>query len=257
MALSLPDLPAELLLEIVDSLEPSQRRKTMEQLRATHPQIDEKIVHAYALKYHRSVTLHLNRTSLTRFEKIATGYLGANIESVSVSLSGLIRMNIHHPDSECTDTEAVALNSWLPEPSKSRDAWESSGTGFIWETNRCRLDEDFFEFIGDGSCAALLDRTLPKLQNMSSLTIHPVSVPINLGYTQSQEMGDRWRMVMKIMLSAVFNHCRSLQLLNIKRNNSLTGLSTPVFDLAGISSERLRSIKDLAFDLDVGPIQSK
>jgi hypothetical protein len=30
MALSLPDLPAELLLEIVDSLEPSQRRKTME-----------------------------------------------------------------------------------------------------------------------------------------------------------------------------------------------------------------------------------
>lgn len=113
MAPSLPDLPAELLLMIVGDLPSSERRKTMEQLRATHPQIDEKIVYHYAMEYHKSVTLHLNRTTLTNFESIVTGYLGANIQSLNVDLSDLIAENVHHPDSDSdsTDSEAEALTT--------------------------------------------------------------------------------------------------------------------------------------------------
>jgi hypothetical protein len=174
MAPSLPDLPAELLLEIVGSLTPSERRKTMEQLRATHPQIDEKIVHHYAMEYHKSVTLHLNRTTLTSFGSIVTGYLGANIQSLSVDLSGLIGANTHHPDwdfgSDSADSEAQFLKT-ANDRCKVKDLKIDDS----WETKTCGLDEVFFEFIADGSYAALLDRTLPKLQNMSSLTTRPDS----------------------------------------------------------------------------------
>lgn len=220
MAPSLPDLPAELLLMIVGDLPSSERRKTMEQLRATHPQIDEKIVHAYASEYHRSVTLHLNRESLTSFESVVSGHLGANIQSLSIDISYLIGTNVHHPKSDCV--------------------------------SKVRLAEIFFTFIADGSCAALLDRTLPKLQNLSSLKIHPISATTNLDFTQTQYLKRRWRIVMKVMLFAVFNHCRSLQLLNIERDDEYYHMTIPVLDVAGFSSERLLSIKNLAFDLDSG-----
>jgi hypothetical protein len=165
MALSLPNLPAELLLEIADSLEPSQRRKTMEQLRATHPQIDEKIVHAYVLKYHKSVDLYLERAKLTSFQSIAASYLGANIESLSINLSDLLKVKTHRPESDSTDIEeSVAME-------------EARTPG---QTEKYYFNEDFFNFITDGSCTALFERTLPKLQNNSSLTIRPVRVPVNL-----------------------------------------------------------------------------
>jgi hypothetical protein len=183
MAPSLPDLPAKLLLEIVRGLAPSLQRKAMEQLHATHPQIDEKIVRAYASEYHKSVTLHLDRTSLTRFESVVSGYLGVNIQSLSVDLSGLLGANSHHYDSnfdsnsDSADSEAEAFKTvydlWKPENS--------------WTTGEICLDKNFLEFIADGSCATLLNRTLPKLQNMPSLTIRRISEPSDFNLKQFVE----------------------------------------------------------------------
>ena len=248
MALSLPDLPAELLLEIVGSLTPSERRKTMEQLRATHPQIDEKIVYHYATEYHKSVTLHLDRTTLTRFESVVSGYLGVHIKSLFVDLSGLLGANLHTSDSDSgsgsgsdtADSKAEALKTVY-------DPWEIK---ISRKTRRTYLDKYFFGFIADGSCAALLDRALPKLQNLSSLTIRRISEPTD--FKMQHDEIKSWRIVVRVMLSAVFNHCRSLQLVNIERNDTWTKMTIPVLDIAGFSSEGLRLIKDLAFDVHVG-----
>lgn len=249
MAPTLPDLPAELLLEIVGNLTPSERRKTMEQLRATHPQIDEKIVRAYASEYHRSVALHLNRTSLTSFESIAKGYLGANIQSLSIDLSGLIRAIVHRPDSnsDSTDIEVMALKT-VQEPQTIGDSRA---------TRKTCLDENFFRFLVDGSCAALLIRMLPNLQSMSSLIIRRVPRSSNFDMNQWKDLINRWRLVLRIMFSAVFNHCRPLQLLNIERNDDYPSSTIPILDVASFSPECLPSIKDLAFDLDVSSIYGK
>lgn len=236
MAPSLPDLPAELLLEIVKSFPSYLHRHAMELLRATHPQINEKIVHAYAFKYHRTVTLYPDRTKVTRLQSIAAGYLGGNIESLSIDLMNFVRVETRKTDSDSTDAEVVD--------------WRVQRYGE--DKMKYNFDDDLFTFVTDGSCTTLLEKTFPEMHNMSSLTIHSGRCFREFNEKQIEELKARWRLLLRIILSAVFNHCRPLQTLRIERYCPTVTMSIPILDLAGISADRLSSIKELAFDLDVG-----
>ncbi|KAF3052794.1 hypothetical protein E8E11_011653 [Didymella keratinophila] len=115
MAPSLPDLPAELLLKTIESLESDwDRTFLLKQLWNTSSQINEKLVYHLGTKKFQKIRMGVNRKQLTLLPVIARGHLGTYVRYLTLLTRPLVIADDFLSDEETTD---ASVGSWYSEKS--------------------------------------------------------------------------------------------------------------------------------------------
>jgi hypothetical protein len=178
MAPSLPELPAELLLKIIESevepekhpdldfvsFKPSEMQKRMYiALRSTCREINAKVVYFFGSKYFKNVRVQLNEVGMEKLQAISHSPFRAHVCGLNIFVSTLFHQILLDGESDTTDASQC---SWYGE---------SAMGDMDIENCKCSFNESLAEFISDGSCGRMLGQALTEFNNLSSFSFrHPM-----------------------------------------------------------------------------------
>ncbi|KAH4333034.1 hypothetical protein HBI71_104510 [Parastagonospora nodorum] len=164
MAASLPSLPAELLLHIIEcgpdprllkggyrglpfhisGIMPDNQRSMLIALRTTCVELNAKLAYFFGSKYLKDIIGSLSEPGLLRLQEISKGPLRVHVQRVTIAVSTLFQQHFYETDSDSTDATQC---SWY-----SKSALEEMDVQYC----ECNFVESVAQFVADGSCSRLL-----------------------------------------------------------------------------------------------------
>ena len=243
MAPALPNLPAELLLKIIDCEESLNEQKHLfTTLRATCREINAKVVYFFGSKYFRKVRVKLNEAGILRLQAISKGPFSCHVHGISIDVGTLFEQIICGHESDTTDASQC---SWYSE----------SAMGDLDIGNcKCSFNESVANFITDGSCSQVLSPALLEFHNLKSFSIIPPIVVGRMVEEKMEGIESRWLMASKTVLAAVFTGAVALEQFSIEQTFDSLPMPLSALEMAAIHwpkwSDSLRKLQlDLVNDL--------
>jgi hypothetical protein len=257
MAPSLPDLPAELLLKIIESdvepeehpylwyssITPSKKQKFMYiALRSTCREINAKVVYFFGSKYFRTVRFKVDQTNLVRLQAISQGTLGVHVQSIEADVSTLLEYETVETDAESTDASPT-IDSWYS--TQQQNIYE------IWQFY-FSFNEDVVDFVASGACDQILSQAMAAFHNLKTFTIRPPDIMGRMKEVKMRDLLSRWLLVSKTLLSCALSHGVTLEALVTERDPDEKPLPVPLSALDSTMIGRLQSsLRKLQLDLDI------
>jgi hypothetical protein len=175
MAATLPNFPAELLLNICELADKPQ--VCYRQLCATSSAISDKIVWSQGQRLYRQSELSLNAAGFEQFHAISCGQLAFHVPSVTTSCYALL------------DHESIRYRSGYTRQNNGPDAGEPT----IRERfHKIHFDDSAFDRSRNGKCDELLRSALVMLPNLTRIciirqcTIKANPLSVELGVTRAK-----------------------------------------------------------------------
>tara|TARA_R110002003_G_scaffold191_19_gene14857 strand:- start:23164 stop:23910 length:747 start_codon:yes stop_codon:yes gene_type:complete len=237
MAPSLLDLPAELLLKIVEDGSPFWQESAYNALRATCREANGKLVHFFASKYFQKLRPSLTVSHLQCLHGISKNSIGSYVQTVELSVSTLFTHI--HVDPDCESTDASRC-SWYTEEQLSR-------VGFM--SDQFRFNEEVMDFMADGSCASMLGEALSGLPILKCLTIRPPTVHGRMKAAKLDDIRSRWMLACKIILSAIFSRETTVQELTFTSGQCYLAVPISALDVTATHATHSVAMSKLCLDL--------
>lgn len=219
MAATLPGLPTELLLHIIEmeSEQPIQRHLSkngstlpMQQrlfaaLRATCAEIDIKLSHFFAAKHLTKIKASLSQTGISYLETIAKQWFCSHVQTIWINADSLFAQRFYEYTSDAADA--------------SRCSWYGSAAYNDMDIQycKCTFDEGVADFIADGSCGRMLRAVLSSFQNLKCLWIIIPMVNGEVVEEKLQAIQSRWAMASQVLFDVVLTDMPTLQEFAVKK----------------------------------------
>ncbi|KAF2829657.1 hypothetical protein CC86DRAFT_403004 [Ophiobolus disseminans] len=174
MAPNLPDLPGELLLNIVEQSQFWEHMGLISNLRAVCREMNAKLVYIFGC-----FTSKL----------FAARILGAYIQSLSVDVTILLTKTSRESETDSSDASEC---SWYPE--EIREA-------YMLEHEYFKFDEAVTDFVLNGSFVNILGQSLITLPNLQDVSIQPPFVRTGIKHNKPQDIRSRWSIVVESTLT--------------------------------------------------------
>jgi hypothetical protein len=239
MAASLPGMPAELLLEIIES-EPyaPDQKYLFTTLRATCSQINAKIVYFFGSRYVKHAEFSLSEASFLRLQAHSKSSLSVHLPRITIDGVTLFTERFREYDSDTTDS---SQSSWY-----TKDQLKSIGV------EKCifTFSESIANFMVSGSCSQMLIAALPRFLNLKAFRISPPYYAGEMIAKKLQEIESRWLVASKILLAAVVAGNIGLEEFAIERGYDELQLPLSALDItAGHWSKSSSSLQRLQLEL--------
>lgn len=232
MTSALQELPAELLLHIIENLttptfsddsltaceEKGNEMKLFMKLRATCVAINTKIVYFFASGYLKDITIQFSHDSLSRLQQISESLLRVHVQCITITA-----LDIFSPD--------VALYESLMDI-------PDYGYGGL-ECDEFTLNESFMDSIVDGSYGRILAESLAESRQLKALRITPPAATegmrLKMGSEMLKEIRTRWALTVKVLLHAVSAGIHSLGAFVINHPEGSIGCPLSALDMAVVN----------------------
>jgi hypothetical protein len=192
MAVSLPPLPTELLLKVIESERiPVDRKRLFSTMRVTCAELSSNLVHFFGSEYFRTIRVEISQSTFLQLRSISKGPLRVHFQDVVIGITTLFEQNFFETTSDETDA--------------SQCSWYSEGTFADMDVRYCECSfvESIVEFIADGSFSRMLCAALSGFSNLKTFTIAPPSAPDEFVKGKIIEINIRWSIACKVLLNAV------------------------------------------------------
>jgi len=203
---SLPGLPAELLLKIIETEAlPEEQKRQFSRLRATCREINAKVVYFFGSKYFKKLKVKLNETGLLRLQAISRGPLRIHVHNMRIDVATLFDQVVFSHDSDTTD---ASLCSWY-----SDTAMGDMDIGNF----KCEFNESVANFIMDGTCSQVLSPALLQFKNLKTFKINEPVVMGRMVKEKMEGIESRWLMASKVVLASAFAGIVALEQFSVEQ----------------------------------------
>ncbi|KAI8935012.1 hypothetical protein NX059_008678 [Plenodomus lindquistii] len=186
MAASLPGLPAELLLNIVETERYFwKQRPILATLRALNHETNNKLVDFYGDRHCSHIEVELNRKGILQIQAIARSRLRFHVESIVVECDTILDERSCNPDSESSDAEDCSFY-----PGRER-------------YTKIKFDEDVAEIVGSGLVISALRQALPNLPELEAFSVRGPTIMGSMEKEKTTDVKGRWLIAAKSLLGAV------------------------------------------------------
>jgi len=246
MAPNLPDLPAELLLKIVDSYRSSHMHKHLiSNLRAACRETNAKLVYFLGSAYFQDVNVKLEKEQMLHFQVVCSGHLGPHIKGICVDATTLITETNRNSD---TDSTNASLCSWYSEDTRN-------------DLYLCHdyfaFDEKVTDFVLTGSFATILGQSLTRLPNLERFSIQSPSVYNTLNRTKVKDLKRRWLIAAESALTQGLARVSKLQELVTECGESLAPTPVSALRIMTIHGYGMGALRKLHLELDIDVSKSE
>jgi hypothetical protein len=168
MAASLPGLPAELLVKIVENeaiheAMPFRQRLLLVEIRTTCREIHAKLIYFFGSRYLKDIEIKLAGLGMRKLQAIVDSPLRVHVRETTIDLMTLFKMRYLNDHPDTTDA--------------SQSSWYSSSAMCDMDISKCEcsFNKDVANIIVDGSISQMLSPALSKFANLTSVSITPIS----------------------------------------------------------------------------------
>ena len=208
MAPSLPGLPTELLLKIIQHPYPYVQISTYIALRATCRELNEKLVYYFDSEYFDLIKISLSKQEMLQLHAISKGHLATHVTAVEVDVSILFKHVRIDMEEESTDASRC---SWFGKRDMDRFEWSMA--------DKFYFDEDVADFIATGTCSQLLGEAMSGLPNVTSLVVYPPTYYRGMVRKKLKDLKSRWLVACKALLWVFFTKATAAKKLDILSEN--------------------------------------
>lgn len=234
---SLPDLPPELLLKIVESDNCHHNQKVLYgTLRASCRAVSSMITPFLDSRFYGDVIVHFDPQDISRLLAISQGNLQQHVHTVEIRVDTLWTELCH-----CI---------WSDSSGASECSWQnmSDYCGEGSEASRFSFNEVVADFMADGSCASRLKLALRTLRNMTKLVIVPPVCTRWMVNSKRNEIFARWSLASKILLSSIPFAESYLADVSFVSQSNLLAIPLSSLDVVALSSAQADSLQKLGLN---------